>query len=217
MKTIIAAICAVLLVILGIVRFGNSGHPAAPPSPSTNPVKSQVAATPTLAEKAEEMMEDAGSSVREPAPSSAIEAFRQWAETGAASGFSGADETKGMQLAKARATAMKALIQTDPVSALRQALPAKLRAALPPSIAAAIEQPVKTSGTVSLRMMCKHSTDTDHGGCESAPVLLQDTVSWNAYYDEQKWHSHLGKTVDLDGIAVDEELAVRSVTPVPAP
>lgn len=152
-------------------------------------------------------------SQKTPVPS-AIAEFHQWAEAAAASGFSRADESKGLDLAKARASAMKSMIRTDPASALRQALPDALRASLPKPIAAAIEQPVKTTGFCSMRMMCNHSEDTPHGNCETTPVLLEDISSWNAYYGEQPWKSYLGQTVGFDGIAVDEELAVRSIIPV---
>ena len=67
---------------------------------------------------------------------------------------------------------------------------------------------------VSLRITCNHSSDTSHGNCQSTPILLEDNNSWNANYNEQKWRPQLGQTVQLDGIAVGEELAVRSITPL---
>jgi hypothetical protein len=153
----------------------------------------------------------------QPEHARAVAAFQQWAEAAAASGLANADQQEGLQLAKARATAMKALIQQDPAAALRQALPRDLRAKLPRVITAAIEQPVKETGMVSILMMCNHSPDAPHNLCEESPVLLEDIVIWNAHYGAQEWRSHLGKTVTFDGIAVDEELAVQSLTPSSSP
>lgn len=202
--------------ILGISYFGKRGNFAeeqqsAPLAQATwRPTGPASTPPPLLADTSLENPANSGDS----SATSAIAIFHGWAETTAASGFTQADEKRGLDLAIARAGAMKALILRDPASALRQALPADLRASLPKTIAAAIEQPVKTTGMCSMRMMCNHSPDVPHGGCEAIPVLLEEIDSWNAHYGEQQWKAHLGKTVGFDGIAVDEELAVRSITPV---
>lgn len=215
-RLLVPAFCVATLVALGVSQFENRVTPphrsVEQTNEQTNPLRAS-AETP----KSQTLDSKPGKSppsVKISNGNSAIPAFRQWAETAAAAGFADADETKGMELAKARAGSMKALIQTDPAAALRQALPADLRASLPKTIAATIEQPVKATGMCSMRMMCNHSPDSPHGGCESAPVLLEDVNSWNAYYGEHQWKSLLGKTVGFDGIAVDEELAVKSITPV---
>lgn len=231
-RLLIAAACVVILVVIGLSRLKQREAPSAAPThsvqqaqpaqtkPSAQSAQPQPAPVPVPAESTRTQTSDAipektAPDVEEPRGSSSISAFREWAETAATVGQDNADQNRGMELARARAIDMKALIKKDPAKALREALPADLRAALPPNIAAAIEQPVKPTGTVSLRMMCKHSSGTPHGNCESAPVLVEEIISWNAYYDEQKWRSHLGQTVQLEGIAVDEEVAVGSVTPVP--
>lgn len=201
--------CAALLVVFGIYQFGQRKDPTTPLQPQSANVIPRTEPIQTPEAKAQ----DSEPTVEESAQSAAIPAFRQWAETAAASGFTQADVTNGKELAKARAISMKALIQADPASALRQALPANLRASLPPSIAAAIEQPVKTTGMCSMRMMCKHSSDSPHGNCESTPVLLEDAHDWNAYYGDQQWRSHVGLTVGFEGVAVDSELAVQKITP----
>ena len=213
----IAALCATFLVIFGFSHFNarkklidtkqqsvlqleaQTPSPAAPVAP----VVPSMSQTPKANEE------------QFTADTTAISAFRQWAETAAGLGFADADLHKGMELAKARANGMKALIQKDPASALHQALPAELRASLPPALAAAIEQPVKTSGLCSIRMMCNHSPDSPHSGCTQTPVLLEDVDSWNAYYGAQQWQSYLGQTVAFEGVAVDEELAVQEITPSP--
>lgn len=217
-RLLIAACCAALLVVLGISQFKHREASAAPPHHSAQPMQPQAAHLPASPETTPTQTSDAkaqesGLRVAESAQSSAIPAFRQWAETAAASGLDQADANKGMELAKARAISMKALIQTDPASALRQALPADLRASLPPEIAAAIEQAVQKTGMCSVRMMCNHSSDATHSGCEEAPVLLEDVDSWNAYYGTQQWRTYLGQTVGFEGVAVEGELAVQSITP----
>jgi hypothetical protein len=220
-RLLIAAFGAAFLVVFGISQFGHREAPTAPPLQSVRAVQPQAAHLPAIPETIPGQTSDAkaresGPSVEESAQSSAIPAFRKWAETSAALGFAHADETKGMELAKARAISMKALIQQDPASALRQALPADLRGSLPPEIAAAIEQPVQTTGMCSLRIMCNHSPDAPHGDCQDTPILLEDGKDWNAYYGAQQWRTYLGQTVGFEGVAVEGELAVQSITPTSA-
>jgi hypothetical protein len=147
----------------------------------------------------------------------AIAAFETWAFSQAVTGFNNADLTIGLTLAKARAVEMKALIKADPITALRLALDANLRSALPKNIADAIEQPVNKTGLCSLRMTCNHAPDSPHNDCQSSPVLLEDIISWNAHYVEQHWQPFLGQNVGFEGIAVDEELAVRNLVPISSP
>ena len=120
-----------------------------------------------------------------------------------------------MELAKARAADMKALIMKNPASALRLALPAELRSSLPANIAAAIEQPVEKSGMCSMRLECNHSADSPHEGCHSIPILMDDVISWNAYYSGPQWKTLVGQSVEFQGVAVDDELAVGKIAPAP--
>jgi hypothetical protein len=217
-RLLIAAFCVALLIVLGISRFGLREDPVVPPLPSARPMLAQSADLPVIPEKAPTQTSDSKAlesalTVEESAEFPAISRFRLWAETAASSGLADADETKGMELAKARAISMKALIQKNPASALRQALPSDLRASLPQKIAAAIEQPVRTTGLCSLRIMCNHSSDAPHSSCEETPILLEDASDWNAYYGTQQWRSYIGQTVGFEGVAVEGELAVRSITP----
>ncbi len=144
---------------------------------------------------------------------SQITAFHHWVEAAVNSGFAHANEAEGKQLAKVRGIGMKALIQSDPAEALRQALPMELYASLPPSFATLIEQPVSKTGMCSLRIMCNHAEDQPHSNCQETPVLLEEVDSWNAYYGDKKWRDLLGKTVRFDGIGIEGELAVQSIIP----
>lgn len=220
-RLFVAACAAALLVAGGIYQLENREDSAAAPLQSVQPIQPRSARLPAPAETTQTLTSDSNDqeikqSVDVSAELPAIPMFRRWAETSAASGFAGADKTKGMELAKARATAMKALIQKDPTSALRQALPADLRGSLPPEIAAAIEQPVQTTGMCSLRIMCNHSPDVPHGDCQDTPVLLEDGNDWNAHYGVQPWRTYLGQTVGFEGLAVEDELAVQKITPASA-
>ena len=62
--------------------------------------------------------------------------------------------------------------------------------------------------------MCNHSPDAPHGNCEATPVLLEDVASWNAHYGARQRQGFVGQQVGFDGIAVEEELAVRSIAPI---
>lgn len=150
-RLLIAACCAAVLAVLAVLGMSQSGpgrDSAAAPLQSTRPTRAQAARPSATAETTLTSTPDSNALISAPVAEDptgfpAIEAFRQWAETTAASGIAQVDQNKGMELAKARAAAMKALIQHDPASALRHALPADLRASLPANIASAIEQPVK--------------------------------------------------------------------------
>jgi hypothetical protein len=220
-RLFVAACGAALLVVVGMYQVENREDSAAAPLQSVQPIQPQTTRLPAPAETTQTLTSESNDqeikqSVDLSAELPAIPLFRQWAETSAASGFASADKTKGMELAKARAIAMKALIQKDPTSALRQALPADLRGSLPPEIAAAIEQPVQTIGMCSLRIMCNHSPDAAHGDCQDTPVLLEDGNDWNAHYGAQPWRTYLGQTVGFEGLAVEDELAVQKITPASA-
>lgn len=214
------ALCVAVLIVLGISRFGKDEGPTSPPLPSEHAMQPQAADFPTTPEanpsQTSVVKIDCGTqSLGDSAESDVIQAFKQWAESAMASGFAHVDEAKGMELAKARASAMKALIQQDPAAALREALSADLRAKLSFQIAAAIEQPVHKTGICSMRITCNHSDDTPHGNCSSTPVLLEDVDSWNAYYTDPQWETLVGQTVEFEGVAVEGELAVARITPAP--
>ena len=213
-RLLIAACCAAVLAVLGMTQFGPHKVPATAPYQSTRATQPSATAETTQTATSDSNAPESALVAEDPSGFPAIEAFRQWAETAAVSGFAQVDQNKAMGLAKARATAMKTLIRRDPDSALREALPADLRASLPPQIAAAIEQPVRTTGMCSIQIMCNHSPDSPHGSCENTPVLLEEVASWNAHYGARQWQGFAGKEVDFDGIAVGEELAVRSITPI---
>lgn len=217
-RLLVAASCAAFLIVLVISRLGQNGETSAPALQSKRAMQSRTTELPASPETTPARTPDANDesgtqSFDGSAKTDAIFAFKQWADSAIASGFSKADQTKGMELAKARASAMKALIQQNPAAALRESLPADLRAKLPPQIAAAVEQPVLATGMVSVQMMCNHSPDAPHGNCEATPVLLEEVNSWNAHYGSQPWKSHVGQEVRFEGVAVDSELAVRSITP----
>ncbi len=217
-RLLIAALCVITLVFLGIYRFKNREAPTALPSqavhlptPAETPVATETAPTQTPAA----VVEQSAPITEDSDESSPIPAFRQWAEMAAVLGPDQADQNKGMKLAKARAIEMKALIQKDPATAVREALPTNLRAALPPQIAAAIEQPVKKSGMCSMRITCNHSDDSPHGNCNSTPVLQDDVYSWDAHYGDPQWETLVGQAVEFEGVAVEEQLAVAKITSAP--
>lgn len=219
-RVLMGAPCAAVLVVSGISRFGHRETPAANPVPSAHPVQSEATRPPAIPETtptrtSEARDQNGGSTVPESAGSPAISAFRQWAGEAAASGFSQAHQITGMELAKARAAAMKSLIRQDPVEALRQALPAEVRKSLPPQIAAAIEQPVQTSGMCAMRLACNHSHDGPHDECQSIPILTGGVDTWNAYYGDPQWETLVGQPVEFEGVAVEGELAFRRIGAAP--
>lgn len=217
-RVLIGILCGAVLVVLGISQFRHRETPGAKPVQLAQLAQAQDSAssailetTPTQTPVAKD--QNSGPIVPESPGLLAISAFRQWTDAAAASGFSKAHQVKGMELAKARAAAMKSLIQQDPVEALRQALPAEVRNSLPPQIAAAIEQPVQTSGMCAMRLACNHSHDRPHEQCHSIPILTGGTDSWNAYYGDPQWETLVGQPVAFEGVAVEGELAVRKIDP----
>jgi hypothetical protein len=221
-RVLIGALCGAVLVVVGISQFRHGETPAAKPIQSAHPAQPKDSHPPAILETTPTETPDAREQSSGPIdPESpglpAISAFRQWADAGAASGFSQSHQIKGMELAKARAAAMKLLIQQDPVEALRQALPADVRNSLPPQIAAAIEQPVQKSGMCAMRLACNHSHDGPHEECHSIPILTGGADTWNAYYGDPQWETLVGQPVEFEGVSVEGELAVRKIDAAPLP
>ena len=212
-RLLIGALCAVVLVVLGISKFGHRETITAKPIRAAQPQAAIPETPPAQTPDAKEQSSE--SSVQEVAGLPAISTFRQWAETTTASGISPGDQIIGMKLAKARAAAMKALIQQDPVAALRQALPADVRKSLPAQIAAVIEQPIKKAGTCALRLACNHSDGSSHEECHATPILTGVADSWNAYYGDPQWETLVGQDVEFEGISVEGELAVQTIGAAP--
>ena len=210
------------LACLGLSELGQRDHPVVEPTPSIRLAKPESPLAPAVLEATAQdngpRSEESGS--EESAGLPAISTFREWADAAAASDFSEADQVKGLALAKARAAAMKKLIQQDPVSSLSLALPPDVRNSLPPQIAAAIEQPVQRTGMCAMRLECNHAfgspLEEDHQ-CHSVPILNGGSDSWNAYYGDPQWETLVGQPVEFEGIAVEGELAVGRIAPAPLP
>jgi hypothetical protein len=219
-RLLIGALCGAVLVFLGISQLRHRENASAKTIQSEHPVQPQASQPPAILEDTTPptsvaVEQNGGPGDNEAAEYPEISAFRQWADAAAASGFSEAHQITGMEFAKARAAAMKALIQQDPVEALRQALPADVRSSLPPKISAAIEQPVQESGMCAMRLACDHSHDGPHDECHSIPILTAGAGSWNAYYGDPHWETLVGQPVEFEGVAVEGELAVGKIDAAP--
>jgi hypothetical protein len=216
-RLLLGALCVAVLAYLGVSKFGQRDNPIAKPTPSIRHAKPESSLPPAAPESTQQV---SAPSVHESTGLPAISAFRQWADVGASPGFSEADQIKGLALAKARAAAMKTLIQQDPVTALSLALPSDVRNSLPPQIAAAIEQPVRRTGMCAMRLECNHAFGApleEAHQCHSVPILNGGSDSWNAYYGDPQWETLVGQPVEFEGIAVETELAVGKIAPAPLP
>ena len=111
-RLLIAAFCGGSLIIVGTYQFGPREDPAAPTLRSVGPVQPQAANLPAPAKATPIQTLDAKAENSrlggdESADVSAISTFRKWAEHAVTMGMAQADQSKGMELAKARATSMR--------------------------------------------------------------------------------------------------------------
>lgn len=124
-----------------------------------------------------------------------------------AAAYEGGALEVGLELAQERRVALKELISKDPRAALERALPWTLRRRMPAEVTALLETRVSATGEFSVM------AGTPQPGSGDAPVKLRsfDTSerSYVAYVYGRR--EYVGSKMDfpVDGVAVDEALAVR--------
>lgn len=208
------------LGLLGIVSLGLWLAREKPRSRATGPVVDAAPSVtaPTAAPAVSPSVSSAPAPV--PAASSAVsplDAFKLWAEQYAAAPPEGRGAllAGGEKLAAARRAEMARLIQSDPAEALAQALPYKLRKALPGSILAQIEQPVSGRG----EFKAVYSTPPPGGGVtpRTEYEVILHRRAYAAYTYGPRLQQPSRKGVVLHGIAVTEPAADgRAETPLMA-
>ena len=131
----------------------------------------------------------------------ALNAQRLLAPSGKQQGF----ESSMRQVAQSRKQALLALVETDPAAFLRVALPTKLRAGLPSSVQADIEQDVDIEGTLEVL----HEDGADyhryHYGLDTAMGRLRLHFAENAPDSLAT-----GARVRVRGLKLETELAAGS-------
>ena len=119
---------------------------------------------------------------------------------------------EGARLAEARHAALQSLIQTDPAAAISLAVPMADRVALPKAIADSFETRVEGVGRLSVKGVLPIP-----GHALSTPSVIRSIV-----LDHQEYSAYLPATAanhltipqaTVEGIAVNQQLAVASVTP----
>ena len=116
-------------------------------------------------------------------------------------------EAAGLELAKERREAMKAMIQTDPEKALNLAAPAKIRMDLPESIAGLLEERISGEGNLNVLGVLPAPGKEN----EVAPVIRTaelNGVSYHAFVYGRRVDEPTRVNVPFHGVSVDNVLAL---------
>ena len=139
----------------------------------------------------------------------AFAAFREWTQRFLATAPTGRATltAEGVALARARRPELLALIKTDPARALALAVPAVIRAALPPVVLAELETRVAGRGDFALLAAVPQPG-------EPAPAPLRriaflDGVTYTAHAYGRRDGQLTKEGASLHGIALDRELALH--------
>src|ERR1041385_7346779 len=146
-----------------------------------------------------------------PDPEPPFARFAEWVRKysqAATSAERSALEREGIELAKERRAALKALIESDPERALKLSVPLRVRRAMPPAIAALLEDPVSGRGELAVLAALPEP------GKENlvTPVFRTATFAdkeYRAFVYGRRLGEPTRRELPLNGIAVDNFFAVN--------
>jgi hypothetical protein len=117
-------------------------------------------------------------------------------------------EAEGVQLARARRTALRTLIQTDPARALALAIPAGVRRGLPDSVLALLENRVSARGSLDV-FAALPEPGKENEVRTTFRVATLDGTEYDAYVYGRRLGEPTRRNVPLNGVALDNLLAVN--------
>ncbi|UXI66500.1 PKD domain-containing protein [Tahibacter amnicola] len=152
------------------------------------------------------------------ADTAAIRAFDDWAQVYARATTterSAESLAEGRRLAQSRRVALHALITTDPAQALQHAVPASVRAGLPATVQAELEQPIDGMGVLTHAIEMYHEHRADADGVEQpfhravrVPALVMGEERYLPFtYGRRKSLATL-RALPVHGIAIDGDVAI---------
>jgi hypothetical protein len=115
---------------------------------------------------------------------------------------------EGVRFAKERRALVKALIQSNPEEALRQAVPMSIRQELPPEILAQLEERVSSSGELAV-LALRRATNVESDVAPIQRFARLDGKTYNAYVYGRRVTQATQSEIPLYGIAIDDQLAVH--------
>ena len=155
-----------------------------------------------------------------PSLAASFEAFAAWsaarASAPAAKRESPVFLAEGVALARDRRAALKSLIEHDPELALRLALDAPARAALPASFAPLLEKSVAATVGYEVDIACglpgddhhsSHASEPEHEDRITRTAILGDT-RYRAFVYGRRLAVSTKRALPVHGIAIDDALAV---------
>ena len=114
---------------------------------------------------------------------------------------------EGLALAEARREALKKLIATDPEAALRQSVRYVVRRALPLAVQELLEEPVNAAGSFEVSIACGFGEEGNVDAVERFASF--DDQHLNVYTYGRRLDVATKKTLSLNGIAIDDVMALR--------
>lgn len=152
--------------------------------------------------------------VAKPPDMAQLDAFDAWSKR-----WEQADEVgraalaqEGADLAAARRQQFKALIATNPRLALERSVPRVIRQNLPGNIVEQLEKPVSAKGEYRVVQVCDHTAE-EHQAFHQSHVIRSFVVgemTYKANVDLALAGLMSRKTAPLQGVAIDDEMAVAA-------
>ena len=135
--------------------------------------------------------------------------FGSWANAYCANpgGTTAAQLAEGLSLAKARREALKQLIIADPETALAFSVPFAVRRSLPPAVQALLEEPINEAGSFEVSIACGFGEDGNVDAVERFASF--DDERLNVFTYGRRLDVTTKKTLSLNGIAIDDVMALR--------
>lgn len=140
------------------------------------------------------------------ADESVFDRFHSWTIRHNLSVQSAADLADGITLAQDRAKVLRELMRTDPQAAIAQAIPEKIRSALPPEITSELETHLSGVGEFSVI-----AVDGDEGGGFARYAWLNGRKYRARVFGRAIEMRTTGRAI-LQGVALGDELAVSSIS-----
>lgn len=152
-------------------------------------------------------------STQEVTPQSpAFDAFAEWSDRFVTQGVPGRSSEQiqeGRSIALARRSALKALIQVDPETALAHRVPMDVREHLPKEIQELLEEPVNTAGVYQVSIACGFGEEGHTDAVERFARWADRTV--RVFTFGARLDVATKQVMSLVGIAVDDVMALEDV------
>ncbi len=208
MKQRLVLAAALMLATFALIHFAQVSRPArtlsnADASPPVGSISNRT--PPSSTSMVNVRPEATGAALTNP---EALRGFRDWAEQHSTAPMPG-DIARGVELAMRRREALRELIETNPREAIDQALPERLRRAMPGEIRWLLEERLDARGDLLVTAITPGEGEAPRGRrAVWTEVHLDDGRQFDAYLYGNRLHQPSRNNIPVHGIALDGRLAL---------